>query len=164
MKKLMMAVMAASVALPVMAVPGIASAQSAHEIRHDNREIRHDRQELRHDIRHGHDRAEIRHDRRELRHDRQERREDWRDYRRSHRNVFHRGAYSAPRGYQYRRIGVGHRFAPAFYGQRYWISDYGRYRLPAPRAHSRWIRYGNDAVLINARNGVAIQVLNGFFW
>ncbi|WP_260926612.1 RcnB family protein [Novosphingobium sp. 9] len=144
MKKILMAVAAASVALPALAAPTIASAQSRAEVRHDNREIRQDR--------------------RELRRDRQERREDWRDYRQAHRDVYHRPAYAGPRGYRYVRVGVGHRFAPAYYGQRYWVNDYARYRLPAPRAGARWIRYGNDVVLVNTRTGVVLQAYNGFFW
>ena len=52
----------------------------------------------------------------------------------------------------------------AFYGQRYWIADPYRYRLPRAAANQRWIRYGNDVVLINARTGRVIQVINGFFY
>ena len=151
MKKMLMAVVAASVALPTLAVPTLASAQSMREVRHDQRDVRHDQRQMQHD-------------RQEMRKDRRETRQDWREYRKAHRNVYNRPAYVAPRGHRYVRVNVGHRFAPAFYGQRYWISDYSRYRLPAPRAHTRWIRYGNDAVLINARNGAALEVLNGFFW
>jgi Ni/Co efflux regulator RcnB len=130
-------------------VPGVASAQSAHEVRHDQREVRRD-------LRHG--------DYREAREDRREMREDWRDYRRHHRNVYRRPAYVGPRGYRYRPVAVGYRFAPAYYGQRYWVSDWGTYRLHRPGRYQRWIRYGNDVVLINTRNGRVIQVYRDFFW
>jgi Ni/Co efflux regulator RcnB len=130
-------------------VPGVASAQSA-------REVRHDRQDVRHDIRTGHYR--------EARRDRQEAREDWRDYRRTHRDAFHRGAYVGPRGFRYSPVTVGYRFAPDYYGSRYWINNWDAYRLHRPGAYQRWIRYGNDVVLINARTGRVIEVHNDFFW
>lgn len=144
-------------------VPGVASAQSAHELRRDQREVRHDQREVRRDLRQGRY-HEAREDRRELREDRRERREDWRDYRRTHRNVYRRPAYIGPRGYRYRPVAIGYRFAPAYYGQRYWVSDWGTYRLHRPGRFQRWIRYGNDVVLINTRNGRVIQVYRDFFW
>lgn len=149
MKKLIMAALAAGVVVPSVAVPGIASAQSIHEVRRDAREVRRD-------VRRG--------DYREAREDRRELREDWRDYKRAHPKVYKRGAYVGPRGYRYRPVAVGYRFAPEYRASRYWINDYGIYRLPAPRAHARWIRYGNDAVLIDARTGAAITIYTGFFW
>lgn len=130
-------------------VPGVASAQSAREVRHDQREVRRD-------VRHG--------DYREAREDRRELREDWRDFRRSHRDVYHRPAYRGPRGWRYRPIAVGHRFAPVYYGRNYWVNDWATYRLPRPGAYQRWVRYGNDVVLVNTRNGRVIAVHNGFFW
>lgn len=144
MRTMLMAAVAAAVA-----VPGVASAQSAREVRHDQREVRKD-------IRHG--------DYREAREDRREMREDWRDYRRSHREVYRRPAYAGPRGFRYRPVTVGYRFAPAYYGRNYWVNDYARYRLPRPGAYQRWIRYGNDVVLVNTRTGRVITVNNGFFY
>ena len=144
MRTMVLAAVAAAIA-----VPGVASAQSAREIRHDQREVRRD-------MRHG--------DYREAREDRRELREDWRDYRRSHREVYRRPAYAGPRGFRYRPVTVGYRFAPAYYGRNYWVNDYARYRLPRPGAHQRWIRYGNDVVLVNMRTGRVVTVYNGFFW
>ncbi|SFF74685.1 regulator RcnB of Ni and Co efflux [Novosphingobium sp. CF614] len=149
MNKLIMAALAAGVVLPSLAVPTLASAQSAREVRQDQREVRRD-------VRRG-DYKEAREDRRELR-------EDWRDYKRTHARVYHRPAYVGPRGYRYRPVVVGHRFAPEYRASRYWINDYGTYRLPRPRANARWIRYGNDAVLIDTRTGAAITIHSGFFW
>jgi Ni/Co efflux regulator RcnB len=141
---MVMAAVAAAVA-----VPGIASAQSAREVRHDQREVRKD-------VRRGHY-QEAREDRRELR-------EDWRDYRKSHRNVYRRPAYVGPRGWRYRPVAVGHRFAPAYYGRNYWINDWATYRLGRPAQYQRWVRYGNDVVLVDIRTGRVIRVYNGFFW
>lgn len=163
MRKIIMTLLAASTVLPAIAVPTMASAQSAEEVRQSQREVQQDRREVNRDMRRG-DYREAREDRRELREDRGELREDWRDYRRAHRDNFRRPSYVGPRGYSYRPVAVGHRFAPAYYSNRYWVSDYGRYRLPAPGYNRRWVRYGNDVLLINVRNGAVIRVYNGFFW
>lgn len=129
-------------------VPTTAFAESRHEIRHDRREIRRDMK---------------RHDYREARRDRRELREDWREYRRAHRSVYHRPAYVAPRGYRYNSVRIGYHLAPAFWGRPYWV-DYSYYRLPVPPPGTRYIRYGNDVLLISARTGRVIAVYDRFFW
>ncbi|PNU02276.1 RcnB family protein [Novosphingobium guangzhouense] len=163
MRKFFMIALAAGVALPTVAAPTMASAQSAREVRHSAHEVRRDERDLRQAQRYG-SRHDVREARRDVRDSRQELREDWRDYRRSNRNVYHRPAYVGPRGYRYRPVSVGYRFQPAYYGDRYWVRDYARYRLPAPRAGHRWVRYNNDVVMINARTGRVVTVHNGFFW
>ena len=159
MRKIIIAALAATVLTPAMA-----SAQSAGEVRRDNRELRQDRRDVREAQRTG-DRGDIRGARQELREDRQERNEDWRDYRRTHGNTYRRPAYYGPRGYRYRPVSVGYRFAPEYYGRSYWINDYATYRLPRPGyGYQRWVRYGNDVVLIDIRNGTTVQVYNSFFY
>lgn len=159
MRKIILAALAATTLLPVAA-----SAQSYGEVRRDSRELRDDRRDLRDAQRRG-DRGDVRDARRELREDRQERREDWRDYRRSHADVYRRGGYNGPRGYRYRPVNVGYRFAPEYYGRNYWINDYQTYRLARPGyGYQRYIRYGNDVVLVDTRNGRAVNVFNGFFY
>lgn len=162
MRKIMMAALAAATVVPTLAVPTVASAQSAREVRESRQEVRQGQREVRKDIRRG-DYKEAREDRRELREDRRELREDWRDYRRSHQSVFRRPAYVAPRGYSYRPVSVGYRFAPAYYGRNYWISDYGNYRLARPGAYQQWVRYGNDVALVDTRNGLIVSLLASFF-
>lgn len=158
MRKLLMAAVAAS-----MLVPVAASAQSAAEVRRDTREIKQDKREVRQDVRRG-DYQEARRDQRDVRQDQRERREDWRDYRQAHRNVYHRPAYVGPRGYRYRPVAVGYRFTPAYYHSRYWITDYARYRLPPPGYGHRWVRYGNDVVLISINSGRVLRIYTSFFW
>ncbi len=159
MRKIILAAVAATILIPAGA-----SAQSAGEVRRDGREVRQDRRDLERARRYG-DRGDIREARQELREDRQERREDWRDYRRSHAGVYRRPVYAGPRGYRYRPVTVGYRFAPAYYGRNYWINDYATYRLPRPGyGYQRWVRYGNDVVLIDTRSGRTVQVYNGFFY
>ena len=144
-------------------VPTVASAQSYGEVRQDRREVRDDRRDLR-DAQYRGDRGDVRDARRELREDRRETREDWRDYRRTHGDDFRRGAYAGPRGYRYRPITVGYRFAPTYYGRNYWVSDWQRYRLARPGYNQQYIRYGNDVVLVDIRSGRALRVFGGFFY
>jgi Ni/Co efflux regulator RcnB len=158
MRNILLAALAATVLTPVAA-----QAQSGREVRHDQREIQRDRDEVGRDVQNGRWR-EAREDRRELREDMRERNNDWRDYRSSHRDVYRRGAYRGPRGFVYRPVTIGYRFAPTYYSRNYWISDPWTYRLARPAAGLSWIRYGNDAVLVNLRNGRVVQIYNGFFW
>jgi Ni/Co efflux regulator RcnB len=157
MRKLILLAAAAAIAMP-----GAAIAQRPHhdrnrtELRHDRHDVRQDRRELRRDRRHG-DRAEARRDRRELRRDRRELRRD-----RHHRRHI---AYIAPyRGWSYRPVTVGFRLRPMFYSPRYYISDYGYYGLRAPRPWERWIRYGDDLLLVNLRTGRVLSVIHYRYW
>ncbi len=158
MRKILIAALAASAL-----VPSMASAQSMREVQNDRREVQKDRQDARQYERQGrYGKAQAA--RQEAREDQRETREDWRDYRNSHRQVFQRGTYNAPRGMRYRPVSAGFTFQPAFYSSRYQLNNYSTYRLPNPGYNHRWIRYGNDAVLIDVRNGRALRVISGFFW
>jgi Ni/Co efflux regulator RcnB len=149
--------------LTLTLTPALATAQTG-ELRRDRQDIRGERQDLREAQRFG-DRRDIRAERRDLRDARREYREDWRDYRRDNQQLFRQGRYVGPvRGWRYRPVAIGHRFEPAFYGQRYVIADPYRYRLPRPTGVNRWVRYGNDVVLVNPRNGRVVQVYQRFFY
>jgi len=131
-------------ALAATALPSATIAQQ-RDVRHDRREVRQDRRE-------------VRQDRRELRRDRRELRQDRRDVRRH-------SAYAAPyRNWRYRPVTIGYRLQPAFYGSRYYISDFGRYHLRAPGRWQRWIRYGDDLLLVNVRTGRVLQVIHYRYW
>jgi len=158
MHKLLIAALAATTLVPVAA-----QAQSAREVRESAREVRRDQRDLHHAQRHG-DRRDVREARRDLKDSRRELRGDWRDYRRTNREVYRRPAYVGPRGYNYRPVGVGHRFEPAYYGNRYVVNNYSTYRLPPPSRGARWVRYGNDVALVNVSNGRVLEVYRGFFW
>ena len=144
-------------------VPAVASAQSYGEVRQDQRDVRQDRRDLRQDQAHG-DYRDARADRQDLRDDRREMHGDWRDYRRAHPDAFRRGGYQGPSGYRYRPVNPGYRFAPGYYGRNYWINDWQNYRLARPLGYQRWVRYGNDVVLVDVRSGIAVSVYNGFFY
>ncbi|EIZ78882.1 membrane protein [Novosphingobium sp. Rr 2-17] len=163
MRKILTAIMAAGIALPVVAIPTLASAQSAAEVRSDRRDLREEQRDLRQAQRRG-DPRQIREERRDVRDSRRELREDWRDYRQAHRDTYRRPAYAGPRGYRYQPVAVGHRFDRPYLSERYWVRDYGTYRLPPPRAGHRWVRYGNDVVMVNMRTGRVVTAHNGFFW
>ena len=157
MRRLILAGVIAAVLAPAMA-----SAQSG-ELRRDRQDIREQRQDVRDAQRHG-DRHDVREQRQDLRDARQEYREDWRDYRRTNRDVFRGPAYVGPSGWRYRPVTQGYRLQPGFYGQRYWIADPYRYRLPRVAGPQRWVRYGNDVLLVNVRTGRVLTVYNGFFF
>ena len=159
MRKLILAAVAAATL-----VPTFATAQSYGEARRSQREVRESQRDLNDARRYG-DRRDVREARQELREDRREARGDWRDYRRTHGDVYRRPAYVGPRGYRYRPVSVGYRFAPNYYGRQYWINDYQTYRLPRPGyGYQRWVRYGRDVVLVDTRSGRTVQVYNSVFY
>lgn len=140
-----------------------AAAQSAHEVRKDQREVAKDQREVDRDLAKG-KMQEAREDARETQRDRNETARDWQDYRRTHRNVFTRPAYVAPRGYRYRPVSIGATLNRVFWGSNYRIGNYSAYRLPYPGRNRMYVRYGNDVLLIDSRNGRVIRVYNRFFY
>jgi Ni/Co efflux regulator RcnB len=169
MRKIILAALAATVALPAVSAP--AMAQSIRELRRDRQDIREERREYRQALRHG-DRRDIRDERRDLnrarrefREDRRDRawgRNDWRAYRQGHRNLYARGGWNAPFRYQSFRPGIA--IGRPYYAQRYWIADPGRYRLPPAHGYQRWVRHYNDVLLIDSRRGRVIDVIRNFYW
>jgi len=90
---------------------------------------------------------------------------DWQRYRSSNRNVYHVGRYYAPyRNYSYRRLSIGFALDPLFFGQDYWIGDPGYYRLPDVYGPYRWVRYYDDALLVDIYSGEVVDVIYDFFW
>jgi Ni/Co efflux regulator RcnB len=94
---------------------------------------------------------------------RNDRRYDWRRYRDHHRSVFHLGIYFDPFGFGYRPFDIGYRLQPVYFGQQYWI-DPALYGLPFPPPGAQWVRYWNDAVLVDMYSGEVIDVIHDFFW
>ncbi len=95
---------------------------------------------------------------------RNDRRYDWRRYRDRNRSTFSIGFYFDPFGYNYRRFGIGSYLYPNYYQSNYWINDPWQYRLPPAYGPYRWVRYHNDAVLIDTYSGEVADVIYGFFW
>jgi Ni/Co efflux regulator RcnB len=94
---------------------------------------------------------------------RNDRRYDWRDRRRHHRSLFHLGIFIDPFGWDYQPFSIGYRMWPAYYGNQYWI-DPSLYGLPYPPPGCVWIRYWNDAILVDMYSGTTLDVIPNFFW
>jgi len=136
--------------MAAVALPTAASAQSRNEIRRDRQEVREQQEELR-DARARGDRRDVRRERRDVRGARQELRED--------RQVRRRSAYVSPyRDWRYSTVRPGYQLRSGFYTSRYYINPV-EYRLRPAARNQRWIRYGNDLVLVNVRDGRVLQVV-----
>ena len=171
MRKLFMTALIAAVAMPAMAMP--AAAQSRGELRRDRQDIREERRDLRdayrrgdrRDIRDGH--QDLRRAQREYREDLNDRnrrwgRDDWRGWRDHNRSLYARGSWNAP--FRYTQFNRGVRIAPSYWGQRYWINDPWRYRLPPAGGYQRWVRHYNDVILVDTRRGIVLDVMRNFYW
>jgi Ni/Co efflux regulator RcnB len=174
MKKLILTALIAAVAVPSIAVPTAASAQS-RDYRGDRDRDRDDRRgDVRRGDRNGPDRQvrQVRQDRRQPQGARRDVRDgdrsrnwgrnDWRGYRTGNRSLYARGNWRAP--FRYNSFRAGGRIQPNFYGDRYFISDPWRYRLPGAGRNQRWVRHYNDVLLVDVRRGVVIDVIHGFYW
>lgn len=165
MRTIIYAGLMAAVAMPAAAYADPAGPaelrRDRQEIRQGRHEVRQGQNEVRRDVHRG-DWQEAREDRREVREDR---RDAWKYYRARNREVYHRPAYVGPRGYRYQAWRAGARLPSAYYGPRYVIADPWHYRLNRPAAgYLRWVRYGDDVLLVDIRNGVVRDVIHDFFW
>lgn len=88
---------------------------------------------------------------------------DWRDRRRHHRSLFHLGLFIDPFGWDYQPFSIGYRMWPQYYGNQYWI-DPSLYGLPYPPPGCVWIRYWDDAILVDTFSGTTLDVIPNFFW
>jgi Ni/Co efflux regulator RcnB len=93
---------------------------------------------------------------------------DWSRYHRSfnapRRFHFRGGVYHRPPGFRYRRWSFGDFLPSLYWGSSYWINDFYYYDLMPPPAGTVWVRYGDDAVLIDRITGEVIQVEYGIFF
>lgn len=96
---------------------------------------------------------------------RNDNRYNWRSYREQNRNYYRPGRYYSPyRDRNYSRISIGFSLGSGYYGSRYWINDPWQYRLPAAYGSYRWVRYYDDVLLVDLRNGRVVDVIRDFFW
>lgn len=151
-------------AVAAIAVPGAAQAQQHEQARHDRQLARQDQRTVRAN------REIMRSDRRAVRADRRVASAE-RNVGRAERNVARADrhehmTYVAPmRHWTHRPVSVGYRLQAPFYGSRYYITDYSMYDLQAPHSRwLRWIRYGNDLVLVNVRTGRVMDVVHHNGW
>ncbi|MEO7655437.1 MAG: RcnB family protein [Sphingomicrobium sp.] len=95
---------------------------------------------------------------------RNDRRYDWNKHRNKYWWLFQLGSYYDPFGWGYQPYQTGWRMWPSYYSSNYWINDPYYYRLPyAPRG-TRWVRYWDDAVLVDTWSGQVVDVIYNFFW
>jgi Ni/Co efflux regulator RcnB len=96
-------------------------------------------------------------------------RRDWSGWRRDHHNFrpsrrWHGPSYHRPSGWYYRRWSFGDFLPSLFWSSQYWIGNYAMYDLPPPPPGAVWVRYGDDAVLIDRFTGEIIDIEYDFFY
>ena len=64
----------------------------------------------------------------------------------------------------YRRFGIGVQLSSLLFAQDYWIDDPWSYRLPDPYGPYRWVRYYNDALLVDVETGEVVDAIHDLFW
>jgi Ni/Co efflux regulator RcnB len=69
-----------------------------------------------------------------------------------------------PSGYRYQRWAFGMTLPSLFWSNNYWINDYSDYGLAYPPPGTVWVRYGNDAILIDRYSGEILEVVYGQFY
>jgi hypothetical protein len=91
---------------------------------------------------------------------------NWSDRRARNRNAFHLPRYYAPYGwdYGYRRFSIGFGLSSILYEQNYWIDDPSYYGLPEAYGPYRWVRYYNDALLVDIYSGEVVDTVYDIFW
>ena len=114
-------------------------------------------------------------DRRDWRRDRDGRRDwsrdwrrddryNWHSYRSRYGSLFRLGRYHDPYRYGYRRFSIGFNLWPSYYGSSFWLRDPWHYRLPPAYGPYRWVRYYDDALLVNIYTGQVVDVVYNVFW
>lgn len=91
---------------------------------------------------------------------------DWSEYRQGNRSAFRLPRYYAPSNWNggYRRFSIGITLSSQLWGQNYWIEEPAYYRLPPAYGPYRWVRYYNDALLIDIRSGYVVDTVYDIFW
>lgn len=137
--------------LSSVAFSSAANAQSEREIRKDEKAVAVQQEQLVEAQDRGNT-VEIEKARAELHGAHQELREDRRDQRTSQ--------YKPPyRDWSQSTPALGSNLRPKFYGKRYVISNTNHYSLSPVARDQRWIRYGDDILLVNVRSGRVDEVL-----
>ena len=89
---------------------------------------------------------------------------DWQRYRQQNRFVFQLGVFNDPFGYGYRPLGIGYTLYSGYYQPNYWLQDPWQYRLPPAYGRYRWVRYYDDALLVDIYSGRIVDSIRDFFW
>jgi len=97
---------------------------------------------------------------------RNDRRYNWQSWRYSHRDLFHLPRYYAPYGWDwgYTRFSTDSCLDDLLFGDSYWIGDPWTYHLPPTYGPLHWVRYYNDALLVDVRDGCVVDAVYDLFW
>lgn len=77
---------------------------------------------------------------------------------------FHWRPYVQPHGWYYRRWVYGEFLPEVFWSEDYWIDSYWDFDLEDPPYDGAvWVRYGDDAILVDTDTGEIIQVVYDVF-
>jgi len=95
---------------------------------------------------------------------RHDHRYDWHSHRSRYGSLYRLGRYYDPYGWGYRRFSIGFNLWPSYYGSNFWMNDPWQYRLPPAYGPYRWVRYFDDALLVNIYTGQVVDVVYNFFW
>ena len=140
--------------MAALVVPAAASAQTG-EIRKDERKVDRQNEELQRAVETGNLR-DIEEQARDARKAGQELRED--------RDDFARKQYVSPyRNWSYSALTPGTKLRSRFYGTKYTVGHPDGYELTRAKRNQRWVRYGDDLVLVNLRSGRVLEVASGRF-
>lgn len=72
-------------------------------------------------------------------------------------------AFVWPRGYSYRRWGIGATLPSVFLAPAFFYAGWAGLGLQAPVPGYSWVRYGSDLLLVNLRTGEIEDVIYGVF-
>ena len=91
---------------------------------------------------------------------------NWSRARNDNRDNFRLPRYYAPYGwdYGYRRFSIGFRLSSILFANNYWIDDPYYYDLPPAYGPYRWVRYYNDALLVDIYTGEVVDTVYDIFW
>ena len=89
---------------------------------------------------------------------------NWTRYRHRYGSLYRLGRYYDPYGWGYRRFSTGFSLWPSYYGSSFWLNDPWHYRLPPAYGPYRWVRYYDDALLVNIYTGHIVDVVHNIFW
>ncbi len=85
-----------------------------------------------------------------------------RNFRAEHR--YRSRAYRRPVGWYYRRWSFGMVLPRPLWTRDNWIGDYGQFGLANPPYGYVWVRYGDDALLVNVDDGRILRVVYGLYY
>ncbi|WP_417595956.1 RcnB family protein [Parasphingorhabdus sp.] len=72
--------------------------------------------------------------------------------------------YVRPNGWYSHQWIYGDILPTLFWTRSYWITDFWLFGLPIPPRGYVWVRYGEDALLVQISSGVILQVIYGVYY